>query len=426
MTALSRPIEHSAAPTSATHLRLATAAAAELVEQSPAEPVLLQDHTEVFAVDSFRRGCGTEAIETTTTTTIASDPAPVAPAEQSFMEIDTAVREVLEGRFALDTGRHTLPDVVDCTMAAVHVPVLPLPENTQITTPPAKSEAAPEGTVVVDRPVLLTPVNDGTMISVHVPASAPAPIAVVADAVPVAIDEPRKSSPSAVTTSIIVRERKSVPPIMQTSARLAVPGHYLLEDSCDVSIDVTVGASLLLGRESGSVLADDPYVDAQHTELTFRPDGVVVDDLDSTNGVFLRVRGKATLRSGDEFRVGEQLLSFTALKRAPKNGKAPALGSPDPGYWGRVDVLLGPTTIAASYPVDDVEVGFGQNDGHVQFPDDPFVADLHCRLVKEEKGASIEDCGSTHGTWVRLRSGDVVPYGADLMVGYTLLRVEWA
>jgi len=262
------------------------------------------------------------------------------------------------------------------------------------------------------------------MIAAHVPASAPEPIVIVPDAVPVAVHEPQKSTPSAITTSIVVCERKSVPPMLVTSARLVVPGHYLLEDACDVSLDVTVGTSLLLGRESGSVLADDPYVDAQHTELTFRPDGVVVDDLDSTNGVFLRVRGSMTLRSGDEFRIGEQLMAWTALKRAPKNGKAPALGSPDPGYWGRIDVLLGPTTIAASYPIDDFEVGFGQTEGHVQFPDDPFVADLHCRIVKEDRGASIEDCGGTHGTWVRLRSGDVVPYGAELMVGHTLLRID--
>jgi hypothetical protein len=82
--------------------------------------------------------------------------------------------------------------------------------------------------------------------------------------------------------------------------------------------------------------------------------------------------------------------------------------------------------IAASYPVDDVEVAFGQTEGHVQFPDDPFIGDLQCRLVKEDKSVVIEDCGSRHGTWVRMRSGDVVPYGAELMVGHTLLRVEQA
>lgn len=416
MTALARPIEP-AAPTSATHLRLATA------EDGPMA-VALQDRTEVFDVDSFRRGCGTEAIDITTTTTIASDPAPVAPAEQSFVLplLATAVREVLDSGFDVDT-----------TLAAMHVPNMPPPDITHVSTPPARESFAHDDdddddplvkrTCIAEHiPVLPRP--EVTNPAAHVPAAAPQPIAV---AVPQPIEE-RGSDPDG-TSSIVLREsKKSAPPVptMVTNARVVVPGHYLLDDEGDTSIGVTVGASLLLGRRSGSLLADDPYVDAHHTELTFRPDGIVVDDLDSTNGVFLRVRTRTTLRSGDHFRIGEQLLGYTALKAGPKNGKAPALGSPDPGYWGRIDVLLGPDVIAASYPADDVEIGFGQTEGHVQFPDDPFLGDLQCRLVKEEKNVALEDCGSRHGTWVRLRSGDVVPYGAELMVGHTLIRIDAA
>src|SRR5688572_14050743 len=117
MTALARPIEETAAPSSATHLRLATS------EDGPIA-VEVQDRTEVFDVDSFRRGCGTEAIGFTTTTTIASDPAPVVPAEQSFVLplLDSAVREVLATGFS--------PDAVDRTLAAMHVPAAPAPEIT--------------------------------------------------------------------------------------------------------------------------------------------------------------------------------------------------------------------------------------------------------------------------------------------------------
>lgn len=365
MTALARPIEQAPATSgSSTHLRLATVDAVPVV-----------DRTVVRTDDSFRRGCGTAAIVTTTTTTIAPDPALVAPAEQSLMDVDH-------------------------TRIAIHVPVVPRTETTNVTTPPAR-----EGTVVVE----------------HVPAVAPA---AVETAVPEMIDEETEAGDPADTTSISIQERKTIQPMDVTNARVAVPGHYLLEDECEVAFDVRVGTSMLLGRQPGSLFADDPYVDAEHTELTFRPDGVVVDDLDTTNGIFVRVRGTMTLRSGDHFRIGEQLLSFSVIKPGPRTGKAPALGSPDPGYWGRVDVLIGPGTIAASYPVDDVDVAFGQITGHVQFPDDPFIGDLHCRLAKEDRTASIEDCGSLHGTWVRLRSGDVVPYGTELMIGHTLLRLD--
>jgi pSer/pThr/pTyr-binding forkhead associated (FHA) protein len=228
------------------------------------------------------------------------------------------------------------------------------------------------------------------------------------------------------TECIVLRERKSAPPMTVTNARLVVPGRYLIEseEAQALALDVVVGSSVLVGRQTGSLFADDPFIDAHHAELTFRPDGIVVDDLDSINGVFVRVVGSMHLRSGDHIRIGEQLLCYVALKGAPKTGKAPGLGSPDPGYWARVDVLIDPTTIAASYPSDDVEIGFGQTTGHVQFPDDPFISNLHCRLAKDERGAMILDCDSAEGTWVRLRSGDVVPYGAELMVGQTLVRLD--
>jgi len=395
-------------------------AAARTIEPTPAAVQLrlapvddaavpLVDVTQVFPNDSFRRGCGTEAL-TTTTTMNASDPAPVVPAEQSTSSSYE----------------------VDRTLAAMHVPVLPQPEGTSISTPaprpvaPANDAVPPPERTHIAEHSPRPPLGDGTIVADHVPVAAPEPIVAEVPSVRERIED-SVSSPMLRTRAIVLREPKVAAPVKEsTNARLVVPGHYLVGDQQPVSIDTKIGSSILLGRQPGSVLADDPYVDAQHAELVFRPDGIAVQDLDSTNGVFVRVRGPMVLRSRDEFRIGEQLLGYVALKRAPKNGKAPALGSPNPGYWGRVDVLLGPEQVAGSYPVDDVEVGFGQTEGHVQFPDDPFVGDLHCRIVKDDRGVVLEDCGSEHGTWLRLRSGDVVPYGAELMVGHTLLRVERA
>lgn len=399
MTAAARPIEQTS-DEPPVHLHLAPI-------DDPAVPLV--DVTQIFPNDSFRRGCGTEAI--TTTTMIASDPAPVVPAEQS-----TSAESSYE---------------VDRTLAAMHVPILPQGEGTNVSTPSAKTAMPandpvppPEHTCIVEH-VPRPPVSEGTRVAAHVPAAAPQPIERVSSSpVPTHIED-SVSSPILKTQAIILREPKvAAPPRESTGARLVVPGHYLVGDEQPVAIETKIGNSILLGREKGSVLENDPYVDAHHAEVTFRPDGIAVQDLDSTNGVFVRVRAPMVLRSRDEFRVGEQLLGYTAIKRGPKNGKAPALGSPNPGYWGRIDVLLAPEQVAASYPVDDREVAIGQTDGHVQFPDDPFVDGLHCRILRDDRGVVLEDCGSEHGTWLRLRSGDVVPYGAELMVGHTLLRLE--
>ena len=68
----------------------------------------------------------------------------------------------------------------------------------------------------------------------------------------------------------------------------------------------------VLGRESGDVVfPDDPFMSRRHAAVrvsegsakTFR-----LTDLGSSNGTFVRIRGEIPLKSGDEFRVGQQLL----------------------------------------------------------------------------------------------------------------------
>ena len=402
------------APAAPSHLRLA-----ELVHDEPDG----DGPTRMFTSESSYRGPGVES----TATTVSSNPAPVAPVGHSTSVIemvDEVVREVIEGRLDLDVDALP-PTHREQTVAATHVPRQPMPitstakvaqqvlrtpegvaapEGTQVVAHPVAREPAATGTQVVERPVLLHPDRGNTQprtrLPVHTPAPAPQPMMMV---------------PAA---------EASVAGGVATAACITIVGRYLIDGEPGASYQHGVGGSWVLGRSATSPFADDPYVDAEHGALCFRPDGVVVDDFDSTNGVFVRVYGHATLRSGDHFRLGEQLIRYTARRRDGGTGRAPTLGSPDPGYWGRVDVMLSVDDNAASYPIDDAEVSFGQTDGHVQFPDDPYLGELHCRIVKQERGATLEDLGAAAGTWLRLRSGDVVPYGAELLIGQTRIRVD--
>ncbi len=273
---------------------------------------------------------------------------------------------------------------------------------------------APEGgTQIVERPVMRAP-EGGTQIVERPVMRAPEPAARAPAAA-----EP---APSLGVPMPVVKETTATLPV--TGVRVVVAGRYLVGGDEGTSVEHRLGGSWVLSRSRQSVFADDPYVDAQHGALSFRPDGVSIEDFDSTNGVFVRVRGRVALRSGDVLRCGEELLRYTAIKSGSQPGRAPVLGSPDPGYWARIDVMLTLEDNAASYPVDDDEVCFGQTDGHVQFPDDPYLGELHCRVRRTERGATLEDLDSAYGTWLRLRSGDVVPYGAELLVGQTRLRLE--
>ena len=69
---------------------------------------------------------------------------------------------------------------------------------------------------------------------------------------------------------------------------------------------VTVDAVLVMGREEGDVILDDRRVSRQHLRLTPRRDGVLLEDLGSSNGTSVngtRVGGPLLLRGGETVRA---------------------------------------------------------------------------------------------------------------------------
>jgi pSer/pThr/pTyr-binding forkhead associated (FHA) protein len=64
-----------------------------------------------------------------------------------------------------------------------------------------------------------------------------------------------------------------------------------------------------VGREAGEVtFPADRYVSARHARIDVDGDAITVADLDSANGTFVKIAGRAELASGDELLVGGQLL----------------------------------------------------------------------------------------------------------------------
>ena len=237
-----------------------------------------------------------------------------------------------------------------------------------------------------------------------------------------------------------VRSRSSITPIPapNLAPREAVPvvapepgatatfvGTYLADGSAVQRVHVPEGESLEIGRKPGSPFAADPYLARYHAALVATPEGIVVEDFGTINGLFVRLTAPAPLRHGDQFRIGEELLSYEEIPSTSidEDGVTP-LGCPNPGYWSKVNVLLTPEQAAATYPVDEAEVIFGREEGHIIFPDDQFCSSEHCRLVVDDEGARLEDLGSQNGTFIRVRSGDVLPYGSVVLVGRTLIKLE--
>lgn len=64
-----------------------------------------------------------------------------------------------------------------------------------------------------------------------------------------------------------------------------------------------------LGREMGDItFPTDGFVSGRHALLQVRQDRLMVRDLGSSNGTFMRLSGPSFVDNGDHFLIGRQLL----------------------------------------------------------------------------------------------------------------------
>ncbi|MCA9576821.1 MAG: FHA domain-containing protein, partial [Myxococcales bacterium] len=160
----------------------------------------------------------------------------------------------------------------------------------------------------------------------------------------------------------------------------------------------------------------------------FQAGGVVVTDLNSLNGVYIRIAHDVPteLVPGSVFRIGQEIIRFDAMP-APRRGAdgAEIMGSANPGFLGRICLIIGRDTVGNCYPIPSTGLHLGRERGDVIFPDDGYVSGLHCRVHGEGGRMFLTDVGSSNGTFVRVRGSGPVPRGSLLLMGQQLFRVEY-
>lgn len=68
------------------------------------------------------------------------------------------------------------------------------------------------------------------------------------------------------------------------------------------------GGEVVLGREEGEIVfRDDEFLSRRHAVLRWQGGQCVLEDLKSSNGTFLRLRGPQPLEHGDTLRMGDQM-----------------------------------------------------------------------------------------------------------------------
>ncbi len=196
-----------------------------------------------------------------------------------------------------------------------------------------------------------------------------------------------------------------------------------------------------VGRSEGAiVLPDDPYLSPRHARITLRPANdandrnappvVVLADLGSVNGVFVRLRGPHPLTHGDLLLVGQQVLRFEAVTEL-EGARGPAMqhgvllfGSPAPMSRARlIQRTVEGLARDVLYLVRD-EFTIGREVGDRTYPEDVFMSRRHATFKREGSAFALHDLGSSNGTFVQIHGEYVLRDGDQFRIGHHLFRVD--
>ncbi len=180
-----------------------------------------------------------------------------------------------------------------------------------------------------------------------------------------------------------------------------------------------------LGRSHGAIFENDGYLSPTHAELVLNAAGAVIRDLDSLNGVFARMTEEEALRPGQVFRVGQELLRYDLIEppQSLEDGTE-IMGSPNPGYWGKLSVVIGEGVDGSAFPLLGDSTTIGRERGDINFPDDGYVSGLHARVSLRNGQAFLADLGSSNGTFLRIDGERQVTAGSFVLLGQQLFRID--
>lgn len=190
-----------------------------------------------------------------------------------------------------------------------------------------------------------------------------------------------------------------------------------------------------IGRDEGNILLpNDPYVSPRHARILRRGKQFFVQDLDSVNGIFVRLRSPAPLEDGDLVLMGLEVLRFEVVSAADK-GYGPAtdrdtqlFGSPAAPRYARLCQRTVEGVTRDTYYVTRDETVIGRESGDVVFTGDPFMSRRHAAITREPatNAFSIRDLGSSNGTYLRVRGEREISQGDHVRIGQHLFRLEIA
>jgi pSer/pThr/pTyr-binding forkhead associated (FHA) protein len=241
-----------------------------------------------------------------------------------------------------------------------------------------------------------------------------------------------------------------------------------------------VGETTDIGRLEGNiVIGDDRYIAPRHARIALRSGAFFLRDLESVNGVYVRIpferadkaghTPSATSASGSSgparpawdarlpdqtsdanqatseqdladqelFLVGQQVLRFDVVKHAEEgfgvaseNGTL-LFGTPAAPRYARLSQRTVEGVVRDVFHIRKSETVIGRESGDIVFSDDPFLSRRHA-VVHVYLGPTgdaprrytLSDLGSSNGTFLQVRDEVRLRHGDQFRIGQQLFRFD--
>jgi len=171
--------------------------------------------------------------------------------------------------------------------------------------------------------------------------------------------------------------------------------------------------------------AGDTTLSMQHAQIRCTDDSIVINDLGSLNGVFLRIRDKVILRNGDIIRAGNHYFLYDHYENAPfrEEFNTEFYATPNRGERFRLVEVLRHGLRGRACTAPDGGIIVGRSEGDFLFPHDDTMNAKHFSIRWTQRGGILLDHRSTNGTFVQIHEPTILEHSDQFFVGQTLFHL---
>ncbi|MBQ9396143.1 MAG: FHA domain-containing protein [Proteobacteria bacterium] len=183
--------------------------------------------------------------------------------------------------------------------------------------------------------------------------------------------------------------------------------------------------SCTIGRENCDIrILHDQTLSPQHVRLSTYSEDTILEDNDSLNGIFLRMRDPRILLNNEIIRAGDHyfLYQIISVERFNESHQTEFYASPLHGERFRIVEILKEGRRGRALTATEAGLAVGRTDGDFQFAEDDKMSDRHFEIRWTQQGGMIFDY-SFNGTYLKIREPTRVAEGDTFFAGNTLFRV---